>query len=89
MIPLNRFATSRLRLLLVVVLGSVVSGGAWRLYGEYRRPLRAAASEFLSMRRVLRHVDEIEFAARESGVDPYLLAGIMVAESSGRVDAVS
>jgi len=41
-------------------------------------------------RRTLRaHHDEIVFAAEESGLDPCLLAGMMRAESSGRLSAIS
>jgi soluble lytic murein transglycosylase len=38
---------------------------------------------------VRQHRDVIEFAANESGVDPNLLAGMVRAESSGQVGAVS
>ena len=41
-------------------------------------------------RRTLRaHHDEIVFAAEESDLDPCLLAGMMRAESSGRISAIS
>lgn len=78
-----------LRLSILLVVTAFAVGGAWVVYGEYREPIRAAARDFLTLRRVHKFHDVLLQAARESGVDPYLLAGIMVAESSGRVDAVS
>lgn len=43
----------------------------------------------VGVRRVEGHAAIVRQAARESGVDPNLLAGIMYVESRGRVDAVS
>lgn len=43
----------------------------------------------VGVRRVEEHAAIVRQAARESGVDPCLLAGIMYVESRGRVDAVS
>ena len=39
--------------------------------------------------RVIGHKDAIAAGAAESGIDPYLIAGIVFAESSGRVNAKS
>ena len=44
---------------------------------------------YVAVRRVEGHAAELRAAAAESGLDPCLLAAVMYAESSGRVDAVS
>jgi len=71
-------------LVLIVLLG--VGSLSWR---EYREPVRAAVRDYLAQRRVERFQEVLGTAARESGVDPYLLAALMLAESSGRVGARS
>lgn len=43
----------------------------------------------VGVRRVEEHADLIRSAARESDIDPCLLAAVMYAESRGRIDAVS
>ena len=48
-----------------------------------------AARNYSGYRRVEGHREVIAAAARESIVDPYLLAGLMMAESSGRVSVRS
>ncbi len=68
---------------LLVLVGGGLSWNA------YEKPLRAAARDYLALRRVARHREILETAARESGVDPDLLAAVMVAESGGRVSVVS
>lgn len=74
------------RLLLVGLVLTGVGELAWR---RYREPVRAAVRDYLALRRVERHRDALLFASRESGVDPCLLAGLMVAESGGRLGARS
>jgi len=59
---------------------------AWH---EYREPVRAAVRDYLALRRVEHYEDVLRVAAVESGVDPCLLAALMVVESSGRVGAKS
>jgi soluble lytic murein transglycosylase len=44
---------------------------------------------YVAVRRVEGHAAELRAAAAESGLDPCLLAAVMYAESSGRIDAVS
>ena len=44
---------------------------------------------YVAVRRVEGHAAELRAAAAESGLDPCLLAAIMYAESSGRIDAIS
>lgn len=44
---------------------------------------------YVAVRRVEAHAPELRAAAAESGLDPCLLAAIMYAESSGRIDAIS
>ena len=51
--------------------------------------VKAAVRDYMAAQRVRQHAEVLAIASEESGVDPYLLAGMMVAESSGRVDAVS
>lgn len=70
--------------LVVVVLG-VLTFAALR---PAKDVVRGAWSE-VGLRRVESHAEAIHTAARESGVDPYLLAAIMYSESRGQVDAVS
>lgn len=69
----------------------LVSLSAWA--GYYRpAPVRAAeryAADLIVLSRVEGFADEIEAAAKESGLDPCLLAAIVYCESSGRPDAVS
>lgn len=45
--------------------------------------------ELLAAERIERLAPEIRAAAEEFDIDPYLVAGVVFAESSGRVDAVS
>lgn len=54
-----------------------------------KRGIEAAARDFVAYQRVRSYREELLFAARESGVDAYLLAGVLWVESSGRIDAVS
>jgi soluble lytic murein transglycosylase-like protein len=68
---------------LIVLLGGAF---AWRAYEE---PLRAVARDYLALRRVDQQRDVLAQAAAEAGLDPCLLAGLMVVESGGRVGAVS
>jgi soluble lytic murein transglycosylase-like protein len=77
---------SLVRLAFAFALATALAWGAWR---EYRVPVRAAVRDYLSFRRVEGFEDVLRFAAVESGVDPNLLAALMIAESSGRVGARS
>ena len=74
------------RLALSFALASALAWGAWH---EYQEPVRAAVRDYLSFRRVEKYEDVLRVAALESGVDPNLLAAVMVAESGGRVTARS
>lgn len=73
-----------LGLAVVVVLGALEQ---WQPKGV--DTVRAAMRDYLAVRRVEKHADALRFAADEAGVDPYLLAALMMAESSGRVSAKS
>ncbi len=75
----------------VLVVAVIVVAGLFvaTSYEELPQTIQAAARDYLSYRRVLRHEDVLERAAEESGVDVHLLAAIMVCESGGRLDAVS
>lgn len=81
---LTRFGLARL--VVAFALAAALAWGAWR---EYRVPVRAAVRDYLAFRRVERFDDVLRFAAEESGVDPNLLAALMIVESSGRVGARS
>jgi soluble lytic murein transglycosylase-like protein len=74
------------RLVLVAAVLAVVGELAWQ---RYREPVRAAVRDYLALRRVETHRESLLTAAHESGIDPCLLAGLMVAESGGRVGARS
>ena len=82
--PQRARALARLAVVLALALG--LGWAAWR---EVRAPVRAAVRDYLSFRRVERYEDVLRFAAVESGVDPSLLAALMIAESSGRLGARS
>ncbi len=78
------------RVLLLTTLLFGLSWMAWKK--DYTAPVRAAKAVYRDVVfdwRVQEFAEVLRIAAEESGVDPYLLAGIMVSESSGRVDAVS
>jgi len=76
-----------------VLVASVLAGAlfaAGRLFEpQALGNVRAAVRDYLGERKVRHHADVLKQAARESGIDPYLLAGVMLAESSGRVSAKS
>jgi len=76
------------RLLVLLAVVALVLTGGWWAY-RHQPEIRAQAHDYLAYRRVVRHADVLAAASRESGVDPYLLAALMCAESSGRVSAVS
>jgi soluble lytic murein transglycosylase len=65
-------------LLVGAALLLVAASGRWQF-----------ARELLAAERVEDHVPAIAAAAREFGLDPYLVAGVVAAESSGRSRAVS
>jgi len=73
-------------LLLGLGVAGALSLAGWR---EYSPPVRAAVRDYLSYRRVVRYEDVLRVAAVESGVDPCLLAAVMIAESGGRAGARS
>lgn len=79
------------RIALLLLLFGVL--GAWgagvMMNGFSPAPVKAMIRDYLADHRALRYRDELLFASAESGVDPYLLAGIMVRESSGRLGAKS
>lgn len=74
------------RLAVVLVLAAAL---AWVGWGEVRAPVRAAVRDYLSYRRVEHYEDVLRVAALESGVDPCLLAAVMISESSGNKGARS
>ena len=69
-----------------VVAGALLGWVAW---SEYRVPVRAAVRDYLAFRRVDGYEDVLRVAASESGVEPCLLAAVMLAESSGRLSVRS
>lgn len=69
--------------ILVLILG--LTAAFWR---QGQQVVAAVASE-VGVRRVEMFAEEIRSAAQESGVDPYLVAGVMYSESRGQVDARS
>jgi len=69
-----------------LILGSGAVGFFWP---SRARALVRRAADPLVMARVERFAPQIRSAARESGLDPVLLAAIVYVESSGRADAVS
>lgn len=76
---------------LLVLVGLVA---AWLAHASFRAAgaegtVSAAVRDYLALHRAAQHAEVLRQAAAESGVDPCLLAGLMVAESSGRVDARS
>lgn len=73
----------------VVVLLVVLAMGTLAVLWTERREVAGAVFDLVGMRRVEAHADEIHQAARESGVDPALLAAIMFKESRGRPNLVS
>ena len=76
----------------LIVLGSVLTiavGGAIALWVEREQVVAYVRDYFLAHERALRHESALRFAAEESGVDVYLLAALMIRESSGRVNARS
>jgi soluble lytic murein transglycosylase-like protein len=77
------------RVLRILLLLSVLGGAGFFAWRETAEPVRAALRDYLAQRRVDRHAEVLRAAARESGVDPCLLAALMIAESSGRVNARS
>ena len=74
---------------------AVAALGLWlAAWAGYTRPAIAKeverfATDIVVLARVEAFADEIEVAARESGLDPCLLAAIVYSESSGKPDAVS
>lgn len=90
----RRSGPARLRLAArVFVLLAFLAAGAFAAKGLWSELVEPAARpvvrDYLAFRRAERFRDELLAAARESGVDPNLLAAIMVVESGGRVDARS
>ena len=79
----------RVRIAWVVGLLAGVIYLGFSLLSEEGGPVVQAARDLLAERRALEQRAALELAADESGVDVYLLAGLMISESSGRPDAVS
>ena len=76
----------------VMLLVTLLLGLTWVAWERAPAPVQAVKQSMRNWAyelRVAKFAEELRIAAEESGVDPYLLAGIMVAESSGQVDAVS
>jgi soluble lytic murein transglycosylase-like protein len=59
---------------------------AWK---RYELPVRAAVRDYLAYQRVEEYEDVLRVAALESGVEPCLLAAVMIVESGGRLAARS
>lgn len=72
------------RLVPGVLLLAAAGGLGWMAWREVGPPVRAAVRDYLSFRRVEAYEDVLRLAALESGVDPCLLAAVMIAESGGR-----
>jgi len=76
----------------MLVLGLVLAiggGGAITLFVEREQIKAFVRDNYLAHERALAHESALRFAAEESGVDIYLLAALMMRESSGQVDAKS
>jgi len=73
------------RLVPGALLLALAGGLGWLAWREYEQPVRAAVRDYLSFRRVEAYEDVLRLAALESGVDPCLLAAVMIAESGGRL----
>lgn len=86
--PRAAWRRGRVRRALVLLGTAIVVVAAAIGLRPARSVVRGAWSE-VGLRRVEVHADAIRIAAEESGVDPYLLAAVMHAESRGRVGAVS
>lgn len=74
-----------LRSLVLLVFGAALVYGSLEVWEELSPRVRAHVARL----RVEDHVPTLLQVSDESGVDPYLLAGVMQAESSGRVGVVS
>jgi len=72
-------------LVLVCLAVVVIAALEWRSVASVARAARVTSH----IRRVEGHAEVIRFAAEESGLDPNLLAAIMLSESGGKLDAVS
>lgn len=72
-------------LVLVCLAVVVIAALEWRSVVSVARAARVTSH----IRRVESYAEVIRFAAEESGLDPNLLAAIMLSESGGKVDAVS
>lgn len=83
-----RFSWPAERAWLVLLLAVAVAFLAFEGAVHGPKVVRQVWSE-VGVRRVEDHAAAVRAAARESRVDPCLLAGIMYVESRGRVDAVS
>jgi soluble lytic murein transglycosylase-like protein len=68
---------------------SFVSGRNFLIGGVVIGVLAASFFWCAGFQRVADLLPQIKVAATESGVDPYLLAGLVYAESRGQVDALS
>ena len=84
-------AAGRLRrgLLALLLLGLAATLAAVLAPTATLRPLKRWWAEHQGLLRVEGHSEILLAAARESRVDPYLLAGVMMVESRGHVDARS
>ena len=71
------------RALVLVGLAAGVTYVSWTLWPK-ARAFAVDVNDSLGMRLVEGHADRIDAAARESGVDPFLVAAIMFMESRGR-----
>ncbi len=77
-------------LVLILIFGSIGATVTVLLVRDApRRAIAGVVRDYLAEERAREWKDELLFAAAESDVDPYLLAGLMIRESSGRVDARS
>ncbi len=79
---------SRSRLVRAIVLVAIAAGVFAYAFEVHPRAIEAARKHF-SLTGLRPHREAILFAARESDVDPYLIAAVVRAESSGRIGVVS
>jgi len=83
--------SSRATLIFALCAALALMAAGWAGYGSNGslRGVKRRVTDMVVLLRVEAFANEIEFAARESGLDPCLLAAMVYCESSGRPDAVS
>lgn len=86
--PRHRPSAARIAILVALLVAAGL--GARETWSGYVEPVvRPKVRDYLAFARVERYVDELTFAAEESGIDPEFLAAVMFVESGGRLSARS